>query len=165
MKILKSIILIFLLTGSSFTYAQNVVQKEIKVTGEVSKPSDFNEEALKSFKKTEVVRKDKDGKDHAYAGVMLSELLGKTGATLGSELRGENLTKYILAEAIDGYQVIFALAEVDPEFAERKIILAYEMDGKPLPPADGPFRIIVQGEKKPARCIKQLTSIKVVFAK
>lgn len=162
MKIFKSTLVIALVSISIFCKAQGFA---LKISGEVTNPLSLNNEMFNTFKKAEVTRKDKDGKDHKFSGVLLSEILAKAGATLGGALRGENLTKYVLAEASDGYQVIFALAELDPEFADRRVILASQMDGKPLPVADGPYRIIVEGEKKPARCIKQLTEIKVVFAR
>ena len=91
----------------------------------------------------------------------MSDILLKAGAALGKDLRGGNLNKCLLVEAIDGYQVVFALAELDQAFTDRVIILANEMDGKPLPAADGPFSIIVQDEKKPARCIKQVVGMYV----
>jgi DMSO/TMAO reductase YedYZ molybdopterin-dependent catalytic subunit len=137
----------------------------VKVTGEVTSPFDLKLADLQQFKQVEVTRKDKDGKDHIYSGVVLSEILQKAGVTLGKDLRGKNLTKFVQVEASDGYQVVFALAELDKDFTDRLIILADKADGKPLLPADGPFRIIVQDEKKPARCIKQVTGIKVRFAK
>jgi DMSO/TMAO reductase YedYZ molybdopterin-dependent catalytic subunit len=148
------------------TNAQDAPKEaSVKVTGEVITPLELKLADLQQFKQTDVTRKDRDGNDHVYSGVVLSDLLQKAGATLGKDLRGENLTKYILVEASDGYQVIFALAELDKGFTDRTIILAMQMDGKPLPAGDGPFRIIVQDEKKPARCIKQVTAIKVMFAK
>jgi hypothetical protein len=125
----------------------------------------YGEEDVKQFKQTEVVRKDKDGNDHTFSGVVLSEILKKAGVTLGKDLKGENLTKFVSVEANDGYQVIFALAELDKDFTDRNMILATQIDGKPLAQGDGPFRIIVQDEKKPARCIKMVTGIKVQFAK
>jgi DMSO/TMAO reductase YedYZ molybdopterin-dependent catalytic subunit len=140
-------------------------QASVKVSGEVITPLDLKLSDLQQYTQTEVTRKDRDGKDHAYSGVILSSILQKAGVTLGKDLRGENLAKYVLIEASDGYQVVFALAELDKDFTDRTIILADQVDGKPLLPADGPFRIIVQDEKKPARCIKQVTSIKVEFAK
>ncbi|HEY4327771.1 MAG TPA: molybdopterin-dependent oxidoreductase [Mucilaginibacter sp.] len=140
-------------------------QASVKVTGEVTTPLDLKLSDLQQYPQTEVIRKDRDGKDHTYSGVILSEILQKAGVTLGKDLRGENLTKFVLVEASDGYQVVFALAELDKDFTDRTIILASTVDGKPLLPADGPFRIIVQNEKKPARCIKQVTNIKVQFAK
>jgi len=140
-------------------------QASIKVTGEVITPLELKLTDLQQFSQTEVKRKDRDGADHIYSGVILSTILQKAGVTLGKDLRGENLTKYILVEASDGYQVVFALAELDKDFTDRTIILADQVDGKPLAAGDGPFRIIVQDEKKPARCIKQVTGIKVQFAK
>ena len=139
-------------------------QSIVKVSGEVLTPFNITLASLKEYKQTTVIRKDKDGKDHTYLGVEVFELLKKAGATLNKDLRGENLTKYMLAEASDGYQVIFALAELDGGFADRKIILTTNVDGHPLPANEGPFRIIVSDEKLPARCIRQLTSLAVKFA-
>ncbi|WP_332367659.1 hypothetical protein [Spirosoma telluris] len=68
-------------------------------------------------------------------------------------------------KANDGYEVIFALAEIDPEFATRTIILADVVDGAPLPLGVGPYRVVVPGEKKPARWIREVKSIEVRFAK
>lgn len=163
-------ILLLMLPGLWFTpvilEAQTLEkQATVKISGEVSKPLTISEADLQKFKQTTVNRKDRDGNDHAYTGVVLTELLQSAGVTLGKDLKGENLVKYVLVEASDGYQVLFALAELDKDFTDRTIILADMIDGKPLLPADGPFRIIVQDEKKPARCIKQVTGIKIVFAK
>lgn len=142
-----------------------VKEASVKVTGEVTAPFELKLSDIQQFKQTEVKRKDRDGNDHVYTGVILADILQKAGVTLGKDLRGENLTKYVLVEASDGYQVTFALAELDKDFTDRLIILATQIDGKPLAPGDGPFRIIVQDEKKPARCMKMVTAIRVQFAK
>ncbi|TDQ11272.1 molybdopterin-binding protein [Pedobacter metabolipauper] len=145
--------------------AQALTEPGVKITGEVTAAQTIHAADLKQFKQVTVIRKDRDGKDHTYSGVKLFDLLLKAGVTLGKDLRGENLTKFALIEASDGYQVIFTLAELDSEFTDRAIILADRVDNQLLPVADGPFRIIVQDEKKPARCIKQVTAIKIAFAK
>ena len=162
--------MVFVLSGlivkPAAIYAQVAAkQASVKITGEVITPLTINEVNFKAYTQTTVIRKDRDGKDHTYGGVVLADILTKAGVTLGKTLMGENLTKYVLVEASDGYQVVFALPELDKDFADRTIILADKVDGQPLAPGDGPFRIIVQNEKKPARCIKQVTGIKVMFAK
>jgi DMSO/TMAO reductase YedYZ molybdopterin-dependent catalytic subunit len=158
--------LFVLLLSPVYSQAQTAEkQPSVKISGEVTTPLDLKLDDLKQFTQTKVIRKDRDGSDHTYAGVIVATLLQKAGVTLGKELKGENLTKYISVEASDGYQVIFALAELDKDFTDRTIILATEIDGKPLPTGDGGMRIIVQDEKKPARCIKMVTAIKVKFAK
>ncbi len=91
-------------------------------------------------------------------------ILKNAGVSLGEELRGENLTKYLLVEASDGYQVVFSLAEIDPAFTSRKIILANRKDGVLLSSDEGPFHIVIDGEKRKARNARQVISIKVKFA-
>lgn len=70
----------------------------------------------------------------------------------------------MLVTAADKYKVVYALAEIDPLFTEATIILAFQSDGKPLGPEVGPYQIIVPGEKKHGRWIRQVVSIKLVKA-
>ena len=122
-------------------------------------------EDLNNLKQTEVKAKDRDGKEHTFKGVLLVDILDSAGVTLGKELRGENLAKYVLIKAVDGYEVIYSLPELDPEFTGQTIILAYQVDGNMLPKGEGPFRIVSPNDKRPARWIRELTTIKVLFAK
>ena len=96
-----------------------------------------------------------------FEGVPLSAVLSLTGIPLGDTLRGPRLTEVLLVSASDGYQVAYALAEIEPAFAVREIILADERDGKPLGPKEGPYRIVAPGDKRPARWIRQVTELKV----
>jgi hypothetical protein len=108
-------------------------------------------------------------KDHDTAalfdGVPLATVLSSAGIQLGDKLRGPRLTEVLLVEATDGYKVAFALAEVDPAFATREIILADKRDGKPLDAREGPLRIVAPGDKRPARWVRQVTTIKIVAVK
>lgn len=61
----------------------------------------------------------------------------KAGAVAGGKLHGADLMKALKVTAADQYQVFFALAELDPLFSPRTIILADLCDGKPLPPDAG----------------------------
>jgi hypothetical protein len=75
------------------------------------------------------------------------------------------MAEAILVEAADGYKVVFAVAEFDPAFAAREIILADKRDGKTLDAEEGPFRIVAPGDKRPARWIRQATTLKVIAVK
>jgi hypothetical protein len=97
-----------------------------------------------------------------FAGVPLSAVLILAGISLGDKLRGPRLADALLVEAADGYKVVFALAEIDPAFAARQIILADTRDGKPLGAKEGPWRIVAPGDKRPARWIRQITAMKIV---
>ena len=156
-------ILMLSLALSVCVFAQNTAS--VAITGEVATPLNLTLQDLSTFKQVSQKVKDRDGKEHEFKGVALIELLEKAGVTTGSKLRGENLAKYVLIKAADGYEVIYALAEIDPEFTSQVIILATEKNGQPIPSGEGPFRIITPNDKKPARWIREVRSIKVAFAK
>ena len=135
------------------------------VGGEVVRPLKLSIKELSALKSSDVKAKDRDGKEHTFKGVMLWTILDSAGVTLGKDLRGENLAKYVLVKASDGYKVVFSLPEIDPEFSEKIILLAYEVDGEPLATTEGPFRVVVPQDKKHARWIRQLNSIQIIFSK
>jgi len=99
-----------------------------------------------------------------FEGVSLADVL-KLGGVETGKMKGPQMTQALLLEAADGYKVVFALAEIDPDFATREILLAVKRDGKPLDEKQGPFRIVAPGDKRPARWIRQVTSIKVITVK
>jgi DMSO/TMAO reductase YedYZ molybdopterin-dependent catalytic subunit len=137
----------------------------IKVTGEVLKPLTLSAADLAAMPRTDATAKDKQGMPHTFSGVALADIFKAAGVTTGRQLRGENLAKYVLISCADGYQVLFSLAELDSSFTDRVVILADQMEGKPLPAGVGPFRIVVPGEKKPARNCFQVTAIAIKFGK
>ena len=137
----------------------------VKVSGEVTKPLKLYAADLAKMPRITVALKDRDGKDHPYTGVPVQEILQLAGVTTGKQLRGENLTKYMMAKCADGYEVLFSLAELDSSFTDRQVILADVSAGQPLPAGKGPFRIVVPGEKKPARSSFQVTELVIRFAK
>ena len=159
--LLVPLFLIFCLVATVNAQAVNT----LSVTGEVTTPLTLTKEGFASYKSVNHKVKDRDGKEHEFKGVALIEILEKAGVTTGSKLRGENLTKFVLIEAADGYEVVYALPEIDPEFTDQIIILATEKDGQPLPNGEGPFRIITPNDKKQARWIREVRSIKIMFAK
>jgi hypothetical protein len=66
--------------------------------------------------------------------------------------------------AADGYQAVFALAELSPDFATRTVLLADRIDGQPLPAKAGPYQIIVSDERKMGRCVRQVQGLRIVAA-
>lgn len=116
-------------------------------------------------KQVVVMAKAHDEKVHRYSGVTIANLLAKAGLTLGDTAKRSTIKTYVIITAADNYQAIFALAELDPVFANRTIILADRADRKPLMAEYAPFQVIVPGEKKHARWIRQVTGIQVVNMK
>jgi hypothetical protein len=67
----------------------------------------------------------------------------------------------VIVEATDGYRAVFSSAELDPELTDRIFLLADTKDGQPLPPREGPLRIIVPSDKRPARWVRQVKALTV----
>jgi DMSO/TMAO reductase YedYZ molybdopterin-dependent catalytic subunit len=103
-----------------------------------------------------------DQKTEVYEGVLLEELLRKAGVAHGENLRGPAMASYVLAEAADGYRVVFSLAELDSGILDSEVMVADTMDGGPLGEKQGPFRLVAPHEKRPARWVRMLKSITVV---
>lgn len=97
-----------------------------------------------------------------YEGVALEPLLEKAGVTFGQSLRGKRLASCLLVEAADGYRVVIALPEIDPAFSDKQVVLADARGGKPLDQKEGPYRIVIPGEKRMARWVRQVTTLKIV---
>jgi DMSO/TMAO reductase YedYZ molybdopterin-dependent catalytic subunit len=133
----------------------------ITVNGLVAKPLQLTAADINKMPQQTITATDKDGKAHQYSGVPLYVVLKAAGAPAGKEIHGSNLARYLLAKASDGYAVVFALPELDTSFNTRPVLLATKMDGKPLPEGVGPFRIVVKDEKRPARWIRQLTTLTI----
>jgi len=102
------------------------------------------------------------GIETRYEGVWLYEILKRAGVQLGEALRGKALTTYVLAEAQDGYQVVFSVGELDPGLTDGQVLLADKANGKPLFGDNGAFRIVAPGDKRPARSVRMLTKLEIV---
>ncbi len=166
MKKVKIGILLFLgllFYAPLFGLAQNAAS--INISGEVLRPLTLTMKDLSSYKALTHKAKDKDGKEHEYKGVALVEILEKAGVTLGGKLRGENLTKVVLVQAADSYEVVYSLPELDPEFTNNTVLLVFEKNGAPLAAGEGLFRLVAPQDKKQARWIREVRSIKVLFVK
>jgi hypothetical protein len=105
-----------------------------------------------------------EGPEHWYSGPSLIAVLRRAGARVDT-VRGPALAQYVLAEAQDGYRVLFSLAELAPGLGNLRVILADRMDGKLITSAeDGPFRLVVPTESRPTRWARQIVSLRVAAA-
>ncbi len=108
------------------------------------------------------VKDPHSGVTSEFEGVLLPELLKAGGVTFGKDLRGPLLASYVLAEARDGYRIVFSIGEVDPGTGGTEILVAFKKNDKPMVDPEGPFRIVVPQDKRPARWIRQLTGISLI---
>ncbi len=79
----------------------------------------------------------------------------------GEALRGRELAQAVVITGADGYRLAYGVAEFDPAFTDRVAVLADRKNGAPLTGNEAPFQLILTGEKRPARWVRQVISIEV----
>src|SRR5215218_5039852 len=140
--------------------AQPIEDPSIIVAGRIERQrltvtaSDIGKLAQKTVKV-----KAANGQVATFEGVALQDVLDLAGVLFGQKLQGARLMAFVVVEGApptveatvkahegDDYRALFSLPEIDSSFAEKDpVILAITQDGKPLSPADGPYRVIVAG--------------------
>jgi len=94
-----------------------------------------------------------------FEGVLLADLLANVATPTGEQFRGTAASYYVEARGIDGYRAVFAWAELDPSFTDRKICLVMRRFGLRLPSKDGPFLIVVPDEKRQSRWVRNAVEL------
>ena len=136
----------------------------LTVGGKVEHPLALTRADLDKFTRQTVTAKSRDGKEHKYEGVAVGDLLRKAGVEFGEALHQEAAATYLLAEATDGYRVVFALPEFDSSSVDRLIVIAGRLDGAAFPAASGPLQLIAPGDKGHGRWVRQIKSLSLVLA-
>ena len=140
--------------------AQAPADAAIRISGTVGRTTTLTAADLAAMPQKTVTASshDQTGK---YSGVALRDMLTKAGVPAGAEIRGPLVAAYVVVTGADGYRAVFALAELDPLFTDRVVLLATQKDGAALPDNARPFQLIVPGELRPARWVRQVVSISV----
>ena len=96
-----------------------------------------------------------------FQGVLLTDVLAKVATPTGEKFHSTAASYYLVAEGRDGYRAVFAWTELDPSFTGKSVYVVTRRNGKPLSDNDGPFELVVPGEKGNARWVRQLTALRI----
>ncbi len=96
-----------------------------------------------------------------FEGNELRDVLRLAGVTPVDSLRGAHLRRVVVLVGADGYAAVIALSDLDVSIGNRRVVLVDREDGKPLPPERGPRRIIIEGDHRPTRWVRQVVRIEV----
>jgi hypothetical protein len=106
------------------------------------------------------VRATAHGTTSTFAGVVLADVLRLVGVPIDS-VRGRRVADYVVVTAADGYRAVFSLGELAPDLTGRVVLLADQRDGKPLPEAEGPLRLVLPDERRPTRWVRQVRRLTI----
>lgn len=112
----------------------------LSICGEAISNQKLTISDLVKLPRTKVRATPHNGNETEYEGVMVGEILKVAGQKFGESLRGKALATYLLVEADDGYQAVFALPELDSTITDKIILLADRQDNKELNRAAGPLQ-------------------------
>jgi hypothetical protein len=135
--------------------------QQLTIQSESGKPTVLTRADIDSMPHVTVTTGSADERN-TYKGVPLKAVLEKAGVGFGESLRGKRMATCLLVEAADGYRVVIALPEIDPDLTDKQIVLAFTRNGKPLDEKEGPYRIVIPDEKRMARWVRQVTTLKIV---
>ncbi len=142
---------------------RNDVSTELRIAGEVATPLTLSPNELKNMpRQTLKVVNPHEKREEIYEGVAVQELLRRAGVPQNEKLRGSAMAMFVVAEALDGYRVVYSLAELDSDFQDSGVIVADTLNGSPLGEKQGPFKMVAPHDKRPARWIRMLKSLTVL---
>ncbi len=145
----------------NMTGVRETLAAELKITGSSGGTASFSQTEFAALPHQDV-RVFLEGQAIVFSGIPLTTLLQRVGAPTGKQLRGPALCKVVVVTAKDGYAVTLTLAETDPMFRKEQILVADRADGAPLTEANGPFRLVVEGDLRGARFARMVTEIAVL---
>lgn len=160
---LRSLILAALCGASllaQFPAVQAAPTDDLLVSVPGKEPTHFARADLAALATREIDVEDEKGQPAHYRGVSIAAVLGAAGWPL-PPLRGKLLLATLRVSAADGYAVVFALPELDPAFTAAEALVCFERDGGALSDQEGPFRVVVPGEKRHARWVRRVVELLV----
>ena len=141
--------------------AARAADATLDVAGAVATPLHLSVADLAALPQTEIDVTFHTGHgDEAghYKGVSLWAIAQKAGL---SDKQGNrpDLRHALAVTGSDGYTVIVAFGEIDPDFENKSVIIATTRDGKPFE-HDG-LRLIVPGDAHGGRAVRDVVKIEV----
>lgn len=94
-----------------------------------------------------------------YTGALLLDIVKEAAPVDQGSDKGAPLRHTIVATGHDGYGVAVAIGEIDPRFAGKAVLVAYERDGKPM--KGQTFRLVIPGDAHGGRSVNDLASLTI----
>lgn len=99
----------------------------------------------------------------SYTGVLLRDLLNTTAGLISNPaIKNDLLRQRVVVTGSDGYQAVFSIGELAPQFGGEQVMVAYAVNGEPLNQSTGFAEIIAPGDKAGGRAVNTIVRIEVL---
>jgi len=154
---MRAAVLAVLLAVAAPAAAQAPAGVAIALSGKIAHPRSLAVSDLAPAVTVEVPASGKpDAPKTSFGGALLWPLLDAAG-WVDAPGRKTHLQHVILARGRDGYAVALAIAEIDPGFEGKQVLIATTQDGKKLAAPE----LVVPGDKRAGRRVHDLVGIEV----
>ncbi len=108
----------------------------LAVDGQVLNPLSLSADAIKANYTAQTIDvtylSGTDSVKASFTGVKLWDILSAAQPNFNADVKNDKLSMFVVASGSDGYQAVIAWGEIDPDFGNQNILVAYEKDGKAL---------------------------------
>ena len=84
-------------------------------------------------------------------------MVGAAQQNFIADVRNDKLSTYFVVTGSDGYQAVIAWGEIDPEFGNQPILIAYQENGEAL--EGDSLRLVVPGDTRGGRYVSGIANI------
>ena len=95
------------------------------------------------------------------SGFTLWDVLQRAGIPSAEASGRQRAATYVRVVSSDGQTAFFALAELDPGFSRKTVLVGDQRNGQPLDAVEGPCRVFVPDEQRHARWVRGVVRIDV----
>ena len=144
-------------------------EASVHISGDVAQTSDWTLAQMKEKFASEIklIQYSSHGQKHVSNCIPLLSVLKAAGVSTEAKMdpaakptaKNRPLHIAVWIQGRDGYSVVFGLGELIPEFGNRAGWLALDADGKPLPDAEGPVKLVLPEDVKPGRWVHGVAEI------
>ncbi len=117
---------------------------------------------MPTFPLREVANIERDGTNATYQGAWLGEVLDLGCDSTARLDKHGTLRSVVKVTAADGFTAVVALAEAVEAFSAQPVLLAWGRNGQPLSERHGPFQLVVPGDLKPGRNVRQVKTLELI---
>ncbi len=144
------------------------IAPQFRLSGDVKRTGTFTPADLQKFPtmtQNVTFRAGQNTVTGAFTGVsvwaFLTDPNGGGGIITNPQVQNDSLRKYLVATGSDGYQVVVALSEIDPQLGNQPDLIAVAFNGGSLG-QDGLTRLVVPGDTFGGRYVSNLVSLEVL---
>ncbi len=156
-------------TAPSFAGTGGGISNQFVLSGAVVAPGVYGLADLQSLPATTLTATYLAGGSpvtDTYTGVSLWTFLTSVGLVTNPANKNDILRKYVVAVGSDGYEAIFSLGEIAPQFGNEPDLIAYADTAGQLGinGTDGFARLVVPGDGAGGRYVSNLVALAVIDA-